>query len=248
MARYSLLLILFACSSSLLAAPAPKDKAKVTAPDLGAMFERVGTIAKGEKWPKPDEETALVDTVKDVVQRMLKAAGKKERSLPVAIEGLQKLVVEGQSHVVSRESQFVIAGSTRSTGMKKCIVFANEIQSTSAEDCILVGKTVRCTSIKNCVVVAEEWIQLTIAKDGECVFCAGQWIRANQLANVLCHVVNPGIAPGPANLVGRDGAAIRCNGGKDSIFLNDKSNFKATSAENCEHLTLTEPIARLGKR
>lgn len=248
MFRLASLFVAFVGGASLIAAPIPKVKSKDTVPDLGEMYDRVGKIVKAGKWPAQDEEKALADTVTGVFQRMVKAAGQKERELPVAIDGLQKLVVEGLSHEVSRENQFVIAGRARSTGMKNCMVFADEIQCTSAVDCILVGKTVRCTSIQNCVIVAEESIQLTVAKEGNSVLCAGQWIRANQLANVLCHIVNPSNAPAPRNLFGGESVAIRCTRGKDSVFLNEKSDFKATSAENSQHLPQKDSIAKLVKR
>lgn len=235
-------LLAFAGASS--AAPIPRDAGKGdSTPDLKLFFETVSKAVKDEKWPAEADEKKLTNTTRIAFERMLKAAGEKERQLPVDFSKLLKEDAVKEFKTRPLNERFLIAETVRTATARDSIIYASgDVQITNASNCIIVGKNVRCTVASNCVIIAGEYLRVLSSRrrnneDGS-VLLAGQWIRATSMAGTICHVIRPTGLPNPDDArVPGDGPhpAIRTNTAENVIFLNDQDQTRASGAKDCNY-------------
>jgi hypothetical protein len=244
-------LLTLACGAG--AAPIPKEaRAGTGVPDLKATFDTVEKAVQAEKWPAEADEKKLTDSVRAVFDRMLKAAEQKERGLPVDFSKLKKHDVTAAFKSTSLSEGYVVAGDVRITSARKSLIFASgDVQITSASNCVIVARNVRCTGVDNCLVVAGEYVRLTSARQGQgrdpSVLLAGQWIRTTSMDGTVCHVLRPTGQPAPdeGRFAGnRPAPAIRTNGARGVIFLNEQADTGANGPKNCTYLPQKTPIAK----
>ena len=206
---------------------------------------------KDEKWPAEADEKLLRDTARAIFERAT-AAEQKDRKLPVEFDNLTKAEVAKEFKQAKLDGAFVVAGDVRITSAKNSVIFASgDVQITSAQNCVIVARNVRCTGVNGCVVVADDYIRVTGAHQGEgkdgSVLVAGQWIRATVLDAAVCHVLRPGTLPPPDE--GKFGgnrpqAAIQTNGAKNVIYLNDRADTRGSNPHQQPYLPQKTPIAK----
>lgn len=236
-----------------LAAPVPKDAGKGDpTPDLKATFDTIAKAVKDEKWPAEADEKKLKGSVQQLFERMLKAAEQKERKLPVDFANLKKCDPVKEFKETSIDGAFVIAENVRVTSARNSVIFASgDVQITGATNCIIIAQNLRCTVLTDGLAVAGEYIRLNGADksptgDG-CVLVAGQWIRTTTMDGTICHVLRPSGLPSPdeGRFAGnRPQPAIRTNGAKGVIYLNDRDDTSANGPKDCTYLPQKTPIAK----
>jgi hypothetical protein len=245
--------VTLAASISIGAAPVPKGASKNdSTPDLKRVFDAVGKAVKDEKWPAEADEKLLRGTAQAIFDRMLKAAAKKERKLPIEFDKLTKLNVIGEFKSNNLDGHFLIAGDARVTSARNSVIFASgNVQITGANNCVIVAQNVRCTAVDNSLVVAGHFIRLTSAwrpngGDGS-MLVAGQWIRATGLDGTICHVIRPSGAPSPdeVRFAGNmPNAAIRTNGATGVIYLNNREDTRGSKPDQQTYSPPKNPIAK----
>jgi hypothetical protein len=243
------------------AAPVPKGAGTGEAtPDLKLFFDTADKAVKAEKWPGADDEKIMRWTPEKVFARALKAAEQKQRKLPVDFAKLKKLDVSKECKNANLESAFVIAGVVRGRSVKDSVIFATgDVEILDATNCVIVAPNVSCGRFQNCTVVAGECIRANSArprKQGEAgsVLVAGQWIRARELDDAICHVLRPGNLPDPDEAMFKLNQnkypAICTNAVKNVIFLNAMEDIGANELtvavppQNCTYAPPKNPIAK----
>jgi hypothetical protein len=233
------------------AAPIPKGAGTGGAtPDLKLFFDTVGKAVKAEKWPGEDDEKIMRWTAEKVFARTLKAAEQKDRALPVEFDKLTKLAVAAD-YKGKLDGQYLVVENAKITTAKNSVIFASgHVQITTATNCVIVAPSVRVVGFDNCVIVAGEHFRFTSArqkKDADrSVVVAGQWIRGSTLTGGIFHVLRPGTQPAPDEKAGVNGPqpAITANTVRDAIFLNERGDTRASTANEPTYLPPKTPIAK----
>jgi hypothetical protein len=237
------------CATRLTAAPALKGEAKSDTLSPDRLVELAARAVRDGKLPAADEQKVR-DSVRNLLQRVTKAADADNATLAVEFNRLERPSVERSFEKVRVANAFVVAGDVRGTAATDSVIVASgEIKFTSVTNCVLVGKTVRFTGARNCVVVATEFIRGTgvdLGKDdaGRSVLVSGQWIRLTSAAGAICHVLRPGTDPAPDDPRGMPSPAIRMTSARDVVFLNLATDVRTTSQKNCRHVELNSPLDR----
>jgi hypothetical protein len=260
MIRFALCGFVTVCGAVLLAlaggagvaAPVPRDAGKNDpTPDFKAIFDVVAKAVQDEKWPTEADEKQLKDAPRVVFEGALKAAGQKQRRLPVSFEKLTRADVVKEYKRPSVRNALVIAGNVRVTDAQDSVIFASgDVKLGGALNCVIVARNVCANGVDNSVIVAGEFIGLTASertKDGDrSVLVAGQWISATELDGTICHVLRPGNRPSPEDRprIGAVFRAIQTNVAKDVIYLNARADTSGSAPDQQTYLPLKDPIAK----
>lgn len=249
-------LVALASAPRTSAAPVPKDAGKNDpTPDLKTVFDVVERAVKDKKWPKEDDEKILRGTAQVIFERMLIAAERKGRGLPVAFKDLKKHgpVAEFTDKKIDPDDGFIIARTVEMRSVHDAVIFASEkVDLTSVTNCIIFAPHVHCVAAENCLIVAGDDVEVTSLwrpLDSEAsVVLAGKSINATAMDGTVCHVLHPVKAarPDPLDPDGeaRSGA-ITANTARGATFLNPMTDVTAPEAKDCKYITLKNPIAKV---